>query len=172
MAAEAVPGLTTENSKVYDVTLMTFNDNGEWVPVTADNFPKDGIVVELPYPEGTSASTHDFVVTHMFTVATGEHMPGDVELPQVYEAETGIRFVVHSLSPIGLSWKTTDTETSTPETTPQPSAPAATPVPVITTSPQTGDSGMLMIAAVAVIAAAALAVVEITRRTRRGKEEK
>ena len=172
VAAEAVPGLTTENSKVYDVTLMTFNDNGEWVPVTADNFPKDGIVVELPYPEGTSASTHDFVVTHMFTVATGEHMPGDVELPQVYEAETGIRFVVHSLSPIGLSWKTTDTETSTPETTPQPSAPAATPVPVITTSPQTGDSGMLMIAAVAVIAAAALAVVEITRRTRRGKEEK
>ena len=95
-----------------------------------------------------------------------------METLQVYETETGIRFVVKSLSPIGLGWveqKTDSGESS--ENGSGATAPAATPVPVVSegNSPKTGDAGMLAAFAVAVTAAASLAAMELLRR--RGKNE-
>ena len=72
-------GLKSDAMKVYDITLMTKDSQGQWIPVSDENFPADGVVVELPYPDGTSSKTHDFVVTHMFTTAQGDSKPGDVE---------------------------------------------------------------------------------------------
>ena len=172
VAASVLSGLKSDAMKVYDITLMTKDSQGQWIPVSDENFPADGVVVELPYPDGTSSKTHDFVVTHMFTTAQGNSKPGDVETLQVYETETGIRFVVKSLSPIGLGWveqKTDSGESS--ENGSGATAPAATPVPVVSegSSPKTGDAGMLAAFAVAVTAAASLAAMELLRR--RGKNE-
>lgn len=177
VAATVLSGLKAENMLVYDITLMTRNALGQWVPVDPANFPKDGVVVELPYPAGTSRDTHDFVVTHMFTEERDGHKPGDVETLQVYETETGIRFVVKSLSPIGLSWKVTEKadggQGSGGSSGGSTNAPAATPVPVITGGAQTGDSNVILVAgAVVVLAVAALAALEVSRRTRNAQQNK
>ena len=173
VAATVLSGLKAENMLVYDITLMTRNALGQWVPVNPANFPKDGVVVELPYPAGTSRDTHDFVVTHMFTEERDGHKPGDVETMQVYETETGIRFVVKSLSPIGLSWKVTEKADGGQGSGGSTNAPAATPVPVITGGAQTGDSNVMLVAgAVVVLAVAALAALEISRRTRNVQQNK
>ncbi len=173
VAAGVLPGLKSDDMEVYDITLMTQDEQGQWIPVSDEDFPADGVVVELPYPDGTGSKTHDFVVTHMFTTAQGGSKPGDVETPQVYETETGIRFVVKSLSPIGLGWveQTADSGESG-ESGSGSDAPAATPAPVISegASPKTGDNGVLAVAAVAVTAAAGLAALEFLRR--RAKNEK
>lgn len=173
VAAGVLPGLKSDDMEVYDITLMTQDGQGQWIPVSDEDFPADGVVVELPYPDGTGSKTHDFVVTHMFTIAQGGSKPGDVETPRVYETETGIRFVVKSLSPIGLGWveQTADSGESG-ESGSGSDAPAATPAPVISegASPKTGDNGVLAVAAVAVTAAAGLAALEFLRR--RAKNEK
>ena len=173
VAATVLSGLKAENMLVYDITLMTRNALGQWVPVDPANFPKDGVVVELPYPAGTSRDTHDFVVTHMFTEERDGHKPGDVETLQVYETKTGIRFVVKSLSPIGLSWKVTEKADGGQGSGGSTNAPAATPVPVITGGAQTGDSNVMLVAgAVVVLAVAALAALEISRRIRNVQQNK
>ena len=172
VAASMLSGLKSDAMKVYDITLMTKDSQGQWIPVSDENFPADGVVVELPYPDGTSSKTHDFVVTHMFTTAQGDSKPGDVETLQVYETETGIRFVVKSLSPIGLGWVAQQTDSGeSSENGSGTTAPAATPVPVVSegSSPKTGDAGMLAAFAVAITAAASLAAMEFLLR--RGKNE-
>ena len=113
----------------------------------------------------------------MFTEERDGHKPGDVETLQVYETETGIRFVVKSLSPIGLSWKVTEKadggQGSGGSSGGSTNAPAATPVPVITGGAQTGDSNVILVAgAVVVLAVAALAALEVSRRTRNAQQNK
>ena len=49
-------GYSADNTVLYDIEFVTSEDGGEtWIPVTAENFPEEGIAVTLPYPEGTNA---------------------------------------------------------------------------------------------------------------------
>ena len=71
-------GYTEDNTMLYDIEFVTSEDGGQtWVPVTAENFPEEGIVVTLPYPEGTNADEYDFVVTHMFDEDVNGHHAGE-----------------------------------------------------------------------------------------------
>ncbi|MCI8668677.1 MAG: LPXTG cell wall anchor domain-containing protein [Lachnospiraceae bacterium] len=107
-------GYTTGNTALYDVRLQISTDSGHtWVDATEANFPAEGITVVLPYPNGTWKNTHDFVVTHMFTV-TSPHLgttAGQTEQPAVYKTDSGIKVTLNGLSPVGIAWKTIDSGT-------------------------------------------------------------
>ncbi|WP_071442028.1 hypothetical protein [Traorella massiliensis] len=99
-------GYTEDNTMLYDIELVTSEDGGRtWVPVTAENFPEEGIVVTLPYPEGTNADEYDFVVTHMFDEDVNGHHAGEVETPEVTESENGISFRLMGTSPVMIGYK-------------------------------------------------------------------
>ena len=135
VAVKALPGVTAENTELHDVTLLFSEDGGKtWVKATEENFPKDGITVTLPYPDGTNAADYDFVVTHMATVAMNGLGVGEVETPAVTKTADGLRFTVKSLSPVAVSWKLapkTESSTGSGEST----SPAATPAPTATPAP-------------------------------------
>ncbi len=88
------------NTAVYDVKLQIKSSGTDWVDVTGENFPEDGITVILPYPEGTNSS-YTFTVIHMIT--TGENA-GKMENLEPTNGEDGISFTVKSLSPICVGW--------------------------------------------------------------------
>lgn len=99
-------GYTEDNTMLYDIELVTSENGGQtWVPVTAENFPEEGIVVTLPYPEGTNADEYDFVVTHMFDEDVNGHHAGEVETPEVTESENGISFRLMGTSPVMIGYK-------------------------------------------------------------------
>ena len=99
-------GYTEDNTMLYDIEFVTSEDGGQtWVPVTAENFPEEGIVVTLPYPEGTNADEYDFVVTHMFDEDVNGHHAGEVEPPEVTESENGISFRLMGTSPVMIGYK-------------------------------------------------------------------
>lgn len=94
---------TGDRYVIYDVEIEALI-GGEWVVVTPEGFPEEGVAITIPYPEGTSASD-SFVVVHMFTTAGGGHAPGDTETLEATNGKDGIRFKVKSLSPIAIGWK-------------------------------------------------------------------
>ena len=99
-------GYIADNTALYDIELVTSEDGGQtWVPVTAENFPAEGIVVTLPYPEGTNAADYDFTVAHMFDEDVNGHKAGDVETPAVTEGENGISFRLMGTSPVIIGYK-------------------------------------------------------------------
>ncbi len=99
-------GYIADNTALYDIELVTSEDGGQtWVPVTAENFPAEGIVVTLPYPEGTNAADYDFTVVHMFDEDVNGHKAGEVETPEVTEGENGISFSLTGTSPVMVGYK-------------------------------------------------------------------
>ena len=77
-------GYSADNTVLYDIEFVTSEDGGEtWIPVTAENFPAEGIEVTLPYPEGTNGTEYDFTVVHMFDEDVNGHKAGEVETPEV-----------------------------------------------------------------------------------------
>lgn len=93
-------------SVLYDVELQVSKDGGTtWDIATEDEFPEEGVTVTLDYPEGTTKKSHNFVITHMFTHDFHGCKPGEVENPAVTKTDAGLQFVIHSLSPIMISWK-------------------------------------------------------------------
>ena len=99
-------GYIADNTALYDIELVTSEDGGQtWVPVTAENFPAEGIVVTLPYPEGTNAADYDFTVVHMFDEDVNGHKAGEVETPEVTEGENGISFRLTGTSPVMVGYK-------------------------------------------------------------------
>ncbi len=99
-------GYIADNTALYDIELVTSEDGGQtWVPVTAENFPAEGIVVTLPYPEGTNAADYDFTVAHMFDEDVNGHKAGEVETPEVTEGENGISFRLTGTSPVMVGYK-------------------------------------------------------------------
>ena len=120
---ETDSSIPEENTTVYDAALLVSKDGGtSWESATKENFPKGGLTITLRYPEGTGQSTHDFVVTHMFTTFDFGKTPGETEQPEVTKTAEGIRFTVTGLSPIAVAWKDiTEKPTPTPPTpTPTP----------------------------------------------------
>lgn len=113
--------------KYLDISLKNKNENGKWVDVEAGDFPAEGMVIYIPYPEGTSAATHDFAVTHFISNDNDPNgKKGDVEQIQVKETEYGLELIVHSMSPFGVISQETgaipidseqeDADTEDPET--------------------------------------------------------
>lgn len=99
-------GYIADNTALYDIELVTSEDGGQnWVPVTAENFPAEGIVVTLPYLEGTNAADYDFTVVHMFDEDVNGHKAGEVETPEVTEGENGISFRLTGTSPVMVGYK-------------------------------------------------------------------
>ena len=99
-------GYIADNTALYDIELVTSEDGGQtWVPVTAENFPAEGIVVTLPYPKGTNAADYDFTVVHMFDEDVNGHKAGEVETPAVTEGENGISFRLMGTSPVIIGYK-------------------------------------------------------------------
>lgn len=99
-------GYIADNTALYDIELVTSEDGGQtWVPVTAENFPAEGIVVTLPYPKGTNAADYDFTVVHMFDEDVNRHKAGEVETPEVTEGENGISFRLTGTSPVMVGYK-------------------------------------------------------------------
>ena len=132
---------TREKSVLYDVDLQISRDKGvTWQTVTENDFPDEGLMVEIPYPETSDKEKHDFMVVHMFAHDFHGHQAGDCEIPDAVKAERGIRFKVSSLSPILISWEDikiddgpdtpSDDKPETPSDTPsddKPDAPSDTP---------------------------------------------
>ncbi|WP_300685227.1 S-layer homology domain-containing protein, partial [Acutalibacter sp. 1XD8-36] len=103
-------GYTETNAAHYDVTLQYSLDGGKsWIPATEDNFPMAGITIVLPYPEGTGRSTHDFVVSHMFTATSAKlgTVAGNTEQPPVTKLDNGIQVTLKGLSPVAIGYKAT-----------------------------------------------------------------
>ena len=103
-------GYTQESFAAYDVQLLISLDGGKtWQAATEADFPEEGISVILPYPQGTGRDTHDFAVTHMFTLTSIRlgTTAGDTEQPPVEKTEAGLRVTFHGLSPVGIAWKET-----------------------------------------------------------------
>jgi Uncharacterized protein involved in cytokinesis, contains TGc (transglutaminase/protease-like) domain len=146
MKAEIRVKLAEESNKnsveVYDVTLMVKDGENDWVVATEENFPKDGITVTLPYPEGTAKDTHNFEIAHMFTHTWNGRTAGEIEYPKASKIDSGVQFKVTSLSPLAIGWKeikadkpgTNGTTNNTNGTTPNKSR-----------SPQTGDENAVML---------------------------
>lgn len=94
--------------KYMDITLKVKNADGIWEVVTADNFPKEGISILLPYPEGTDKDDYSFAVAHMITSGV---KAGQVEILDVIEEEDGLRVVFTSLSPVAIAYQEEADET-------------------------------------------------------------
>ncbi len=102
------------NMALYDIALQYTTDGGiTWETATPEHFPAGGITVKLLYSElGTTDSSYDFTVIHMFTTSMNGHEPGETESITPTKEADGIRFTVTSLSPFAIGWskKTDGTE--------------------------------------------------------------
>ncbi len=88
---------------VMAVKAMGKTDSGD-VPVTPQTFHEEGVPLVIPYPEGTTAETHTFVVTQMFTEESGSHHAGELETLAVKMTDKGLEITLHGLPLIGIGW--------------------------------------------------------------------
>lgn len=88
---------------IYDIVLKYWDAvAGDWIDVTEENFPKDGVDVRLEYPDG-SQRADTFTVLHMLTTSKDA---GNV-VPVSHEKKAdGLHFHVTSLSPFAVGWTT------------------------------------------------------------------
>lgn len=90
-----------DGTAFYDITLKTYDSvKEEWVEVTDDNFPPNGVDVKLGYPQNTD-SKDTFQIVHMLTKSGRE---GEIEKITPENKSDGLHFHVDSLSPFGVSW--------------------------------------------------------------------
>lgn len=123
----AKQGFVEEQVQVMDVTLQVQVVNEttkekEWVEVTPENFPTEGLEVTFDPPAGTNVNDFNFVVVHMFT---SPDKAGQVEVltPTVRDGKLVVKF--SALSPVSISWKA------------KPQSAAGL--------PQTGDDSMILL---------------------------
>ncbi|MBQ7895538.1 MAG: hypothetical protein IJ364_03155 [Oscillospiraceae bacterium] len=105
--AIAALGSSAAGTAHYDVKLQFSLDGGtNWIDATEENFPTGGITITLPYPAGTGRYTHNFAVSHMFTVTSARlgTTAGGVETPPVTKTADGIQVTLNGLSPVALTW--------------------------------------------------------------------
>lgn len=100
--------------RLYDVKVVT--DSGETVE---DIFQKGGLMVTIPYPEGTSKSTHNFVALHMISSeiagapkptslekysGSGGTEPNGEAFYKIEKTDEGLVIKVTGLSPVAVAW--------------------------------------------------------------------
>ena len=141
-------GYSEEHTQIYDVDLLISTDNGvTWTKADENLFPAEGLLVTLPYPEGTNAKGYDFSVVHMFTTSALGKTPGEVERPAVVKGADGLQFRVMGLSPVEVSWKAVPkkgSHSSGSHGKQEPTSVSAAPVNTINAvqSAHTGDNSM------------------------------
>lgn len=154
----------TANKVFLDVTLQYLDENGKWVDVTPENFPKEGVEVVLAYPEGTNKDNFDFIVAHMISSGTNA---GKVEILPYTLTEDGLKVKFTSMSPVMIMYQektveSGDTNGTTIGTTTGSTAGTTT----IVTTPNTGDSANTWLYA-AMLMAAAFVVVSVLKKKNR-----
>ena len=92
----------SSDGKIFmDIALKYLDtDTGTWLEVSEENFPKGGMNIVIPYPDGTDGKD-TFTVAHM--IAGGEKA-GQVEILEHSKETDGLHFHVDSLSPFAISW--------------------------------------------------------------------
>lgn len=138
-------------TRLIDVTLMVETDGG-WVPVTEDNFPKVGVTVTLPYPEGVDKNTHVFAVAHMITTSD---RAGEVEIVLCTPTADGLRATFTSLSPVMIIYRE---KTADEMIAPLPGAAA-----------KTGDESMVWVWMAIMDVSAVGVILLINKKARAGK---
>ncbi len=99
-------GIEKDNTKVVDITIRVSEDGGQtWVEATKDNFPKDGIDVTIPYPEGIDRDKYDFVIGHLITMGINGAEIGSMEYYNPVKTEEGLQIHITSASPFIVGWK-------------------------------------------------------------------
>ncbi len=138
---EILKSIPDENKVVYDVKLMVNVDGKGWVEATEENFPKDGLKITIPYPEGTGKDTHNFVAAHLFTTSMNGYKAGDVEQVKssdITKLESGLQFTVHGLSPVAIGWEEIARSTNTANSTTGNRS-------TTSTAPRTGDENAILL---------------------------
>lgn len=97
--------LKQEMARLYDVKLQTQDEDGQWVQVTENTFPENGLLVMLPYPEGTDQWNYEFKVAHVFEGNSRWGNPGDIEYPHVEKTAHGLKVRLKGLSPVMVAWE-------------------------------------------------------------------
>ena len=90
---------SSDGKVFYDIALK-YRDGDNWVEVTEENFPANGVDVVLPYPAGTD-SKDTFTIIHMLTTKGNE---GKLEIIAHEKKTDGLHFHVDSLSPFAIGW--------------------------------------------------------------------
>ena len=99
-------GMPEECTYVIDITIMVTLDNGKtWEMATVDNFPKKGVDVVIPYPEGVDKDKNDFVVGHLITMGNNGSEIGRMEYYAPVKTEEGLKIHITSASPFVVGWK-------------------------------------------------------------------
>lgn len=155
--AKGAPKVNKDKVKTvfYEITLKVQKEDGTWEVVTAENFPKNGVKITIPY-NGLDPKKLDFVVTHL--ISSGDKA-GEIEILNHTEGKDGLEAVVYSLSPFAVSYQNEEDAVAEPTATPAPSEkPEATPAPTEKPEsdvPPTGDNNALWCWSFAMILAAA-----------------
>lgn len=156
------------SSVVWEVTIKVSADGGNtWVDADADNIPKEGVDVILPYPQGTNKEDYDFTVSHLITQSWNSQVPGTIEYPEVAKTEEGLKLHVMSASPFAVAWKSIAVETPDDSDDDDDDS-DETGENVTTTAVKTGDNMNVaaVIWSIVLVAAAAGAGVLVYRRRR------
>ena len=115
--AAAQEGFKDGEVKVVEVDLKVSLDGGTtFVPATNDIIPSSGIVITLPYPEGSDKDRDDFLVAHMLAAATAEHPAGYIEYLKPEKTAEGLKVTVYSVSPFAVIWTSNEQQQTTPVT--------------------------------------------------------
>lgn len=158
---EAMSGVDEANIAVYDISLWLSCDNNQpSMLMTDEDIPSDGVSISLPYPPGTNKDNFDFVVTHMVTTGA---KAGTTETIIPKKTETGLDFMLHSLSPVALGFKAASNSSTS-------SKPASIPSSVkANKNPPTGDANSAVLF-IPLIAGAVLcgAVILLIRKKQHG----
>jgi uncharacterized repeat protein (TIGR02543 family) len=96
-------GSTEIKGKQFYEIRVEYNDGTEWLPVTADMFPAEGVKAELAIPSGAD-ETDDFYVLHLFGEDCNGHKAGNAEMPDVTKDGSTLSFTIKGMSPLLLTW--------------------------------------------------------------------
>ncbi len=92
--------------KLYEL-IVEVDDGSGWKPVTAANFPKEGVLCTMPIPTGASQDA-DFFALHMFGEDCNGHKAGNAEMPAVTKDGSTLSFTIKGMSPLLLTWSGDD----------------------------------------------------------------
>ena len=97
--------IPAQNTAVQEIVVKISLDGGRtFEPATADNFPKEGVKIVLPYPEGTNRAEYNFAVSHLITMNCNGLQAGDVVNETVTKTDAGLEMIIKSASPFVIGW--------------------------------------------------------------------
>lgn len=105
-AAAILSGVDPANTSAVDVIIQISYDGGKtWENVTAENFPKNGMDVIIPYPTEINPYDYDFVIGHLITMGCNGAKVGSMEYYNPRKVTDGLQIHINSASPFVIGWK-------------------------------------------------------------------